>query len=549
LPHELAIRNVTKANVVNANSFSPPCSRVPEKEQTGFNEANQLIDNKLKKLKNENDLNAYKHLLELKQKLQETLNSAATKSKPASSNEFNLNELKECLKLITRKENEDVQLKSKLNMDKLSQIKQLLDENETETHNQNTLSNQRLTDMNSEFNRALIELEMKMNEFDKQANKQSNLNATGGFNSKQQMAKTSNTSSTFTLSIIQIIAKLVDHLKETSNELNHEKLKHAESHKQLDIHRKLIDGLTHEILYVKEQNEKILNEYINQQAKLEAELDQIKLILRSFQYIDQQQQQTKSVQMRPSAFTSQSTLDQTKLNQRPMSCMSTLSNEFIAQSSQSMFENALLNGNLNFSKNPGDKFTERLNAMLLNDVSNQLAKSTSAFNFQPLVDNKFIPVANQRSLSASFNNLKTARTHEMNNQIEELTSKNAQAHLKFKELQSEHKQLANKCSKSDENKEEVLLEKLKQEKQTLKEQIVMLNKQRESAQMELETLTLNKNGNELIGEKQMKSLQQIVINANNNLDINTPTLSPISGENYFQQVNFVYFIRSRKKKM
>ena len=54
--------------------------------------------------------------------------------------------------------------------------------------------------------------------------------------------------------------------------------------------------------------------------------------------------------------------------------------------------------------------------------------------------------------------------------------------------------------------------------------------------MELEKLALSKTGNELKNEKQIKSLQQIVINSNNNLDINTPTLSPISGENYFEQV-------------
>ncbi len=532
MPHEIGNKNIIKANVINANSFSPNNSRVVEKEQVeskGFNEANQLIENKLKKLKSQNDLNGYKNLLELKQKLQDTLNIAQAKSKPTSSNEFNLNDLKECLKLITQKENEEVQLKSKVNIDKLNQIKQLLDESEIDTNNHNVLSNQTLTDMNSEFKRALSELEMKMDEFERQTNKQSNLNATP-LNTKQQISKNKcspSSSSTYTLSIIQVISKLVDNLKETSNELNHEKLKHAESHKQLDIHRKLIDGLTNEILYVKEQNEKILNEYINQQAKLEAELDQIKLILRSFQYIDhqhqQQQPQTKPAQMRQSAFVSQSTFDQSKLNQRPMSCVSTLSNEFITQSSQSMCDNPLSNANLNFSKTAGDKFTERLNAMLLNDVPNQLAKSASTFNFQPLIDNKFVPVANQRSLSASFNNLKTSRTNEMNNQIEELSSKNAQAQLRFRELQSEHKQHNQ-------------LEKLKQEKQTLKEQIIMLNKQRESAQMELEKLALSKTGNELKNEKQIKSLQQIVINSNNNLDINTPTLSPISGENYFEQV-------------
>ena len=68
-------------------------------------------------------------------------------------------------------------------------------------------------------------------------------------------------------------------MRETQLELNHEKLKQTESNKQLDIHRKLIDGLTTEILCVKEQNEKIINEFASNQAKMETELEQLKVVL------------------------------------------------------------------------------------------------------------------------------------------------------------------------------------------------------------------------------------------------------------------------------
>lgn len=75
-----------------------------------------------------------------------------------------------------------------------------------------------------------------------------------------------------------MVSNLLDYLRETISELSYEKMKQNELNKQLDIHRKLIDGLTTEIIIVKEQNQKILSDYVCQSAKTEAELDQIKVI-------------------------------------------------------------------------------------------------------------------------------------------------------------------------------------------------------------------------------------------------------------------------------
>lgn len=98
--------------------------------------------------------------------------------------------------------------------------------------------------------------------------------------SRQQSAQTStnaSSSSSYTLVLIKIVSTLCDYVRDACNELNYEKLKQAELNKQLDIHRKLIDGLTNEIMCVKEQNQKIINDYVNQNAKIEAEFDQIKV--------------------------------------------------------------------------------------------------------------------------------------------------------------------------------------------------------------------------------------------------------------------------------
>jgi hypothetical protein len=137
---------------------------------------------------------------------------------------------------------------------------------------------------------------------------------------------------------------------------------------------------------------------------------------------------------------------------------------------------------------------------------------------------------------------------EFNAEISELKANNQQAHEKLRQLQFEQQQLASikngelvsassnvinsaaagsggvdeSCAKKKE-----LLEKLKQEQSLLKEQINVLNKQRETAQHELEILGV-KSGGGLVN----------TVNKNGLYDMNsvTPNLSPISNENLFHHV-------------
>jgi spindle and centriole-associated protein 1 len=135
-----------------------------------------------------------------------------------------------------------------------------------------------LLSLNEELRRALHDLDEKLTDLEKQTGKNQLKNR--NFHSSSSSASlpgSASVSSSYTLTLIGIISALLDYLKETSGELNYEKLKQTEMNKQLDIHRKLIDGLTSEILYVKEQNEKLLNDYVSQQARVDVELDQIKV--------------------------------------------------------------------------------------------------------------------------------------------------------------------------------------------------------------------------------------------------------------------------------
>lgn len=137
-----------------------------------------------------------------------------------------------------------------------------------------------MSNLNDEFKRALGELENKFSEFEQSVNRlggrfQANQSAIKS--SLQLTSSSATTSSTYTLSLIKMISNLLDYLRETISELNYEKLKQTELSKQLDIHRKIIDGLTTEVIIVKEQNQKILGDHVCHTAKIEAELDQIKV--------------------------------------------------------------------------------------------------------------------------------------------------------------------------------------------------------------------------------------------------------------------------------
>lgn len=151
-----------------------------------------------------------------------------------------------------------------------------------------------MSNVNDEFTRAMNELERKFNEFDRVVNEvtskhgsmTSSMGKSGQFSNVQKPSPTTNTttstsSSSYTLSLIRMVSNLLDYLRDVISELNCEKIKQAEMNKQLDIHRKLIDGLTTEIIIVKEQNQKIMHDYIEQNANMQAELDQIKVIILS----------------------------------------------------------------------------------------------------------------------------------------------------------------------------------------------------------------------------------------------------------------------------
>lgn len=135
-----------------------------------------------------------------------------------------------------------------------------------------------MSNFNEEFNKAFSDIESKFNEFDRALNQMNGKHRTQHIAAQQSTnPSSSSSSSSCTLSLIRMVSNLLDYLRDVISDLTYEKSKQVELNKQLDIHRKLIDGLTTEIIMVKEQNQKILNDYVNQNAKIEAELDQIKV--------------------------------------------------------------------------------------------------------------------------------------------------------------------------------------------------------------------------------------------------------------------------------
>jgi len=240
-----------------------------DQEQNAFD----LIERKMKNFKMNNELDKVKSLLELKQLLAKENES---KKKPAQPqfdlNQLNVSDLEDCLKILTNNINTN---KEKINILKTKNAPAESDEEILLSKNRHST----LSSLDDEFKKSLSDLESKFIEFERQTGKSSqNSQMLNGQRMRTQNQSNSSNSS-YTLSLIKMISRLIDYLKETQLELNHEKLKQTESNKQLDIHRKLIDGLTTEILCVKEQNEKIVNEFASNQAKMETELEQLKVIL------------------------------------------------------------------------------------------------------------------------------------------------------------------------------------------------------------------------------------------------------------------------------
>ncbi len=232
-------------------------------QQDQVQNAFDLIERKMKNFKMNNELDKVKSLLELKQLLAKENES---KKKPAQPqfdlNQLNVSDLEDCLKILTNNINTN---KEKINILKTKNAPAESDEEILLSKNRHST----LSSLDDEFKKSLSDLESKFIEFERQTGKSSqNSQMLNGQRMRTQNQSNSSNSS-YTLSLIKMISRLIDYLKETQLELNHEKLKQTESNKQLDIHRKLIDGLTTEILCVKEQNEKIVNEFASNQAKME----------------------------------------------------------------------------------------------------------------------------------------------------------------------------------------------------------------------------------------------------------------------------------------
>ena len=206
-----------------------------------------LLSEKLNQLKASNDLEKYNQLAELKKRLLEEQRQESEQRQQRNFNaeiksatNVNVSELQEMLRVISAHLNEN----------------ELGSEKEPLNTNMNPCSNSRpsLTSLNEELKRALTELDQKLVDFESLVGRQQR---NSGLILKKSNSSHSHSSSC-TLSLIQTVSRLLDYVREVTVELNYEKLKQSEMNKQLDIHRKLIDGLTTEILCVREQNEKIV---------------------------------------------------------------------------------------------------------------------------------------------------------------------------------------------------------------------------------------------------------------------------------------------------
>ena len=166
--------------------------------------------------------------------------------------------------------------------------------------------------------------------------------------------------------------------------------------------------------------------------------------------------------------------------QRPTSCF----NSFNVSSSSSYNQN--------------DKFTERINAMLQNDLETDRNKSRAS------------------STTSGLNDLLNNNKHimnEFNSQIKDLSNKNLQAQQKLKHFQLEPIEAR-----------DLALDKLKKEQELIREQINLLNKQKESASIELEVLSLTSSSSNMLSK----------VNKRGN---NSPSLSPISLTDNIYPVN------------
>ncbi len=191
---------------------------------------------KLKEAKQNEDFIKYRQLLELKQELiNKKLNSPS------------LNKIRDHIEQQQKNEKRTENIDN--DKEKINRLKELIKQLENTKQTPLVESNKSvLSNLNDEFKRAMTDLENKMFEFEKEVGHKKNSECMI-FKSLLDSGSCGSQSS-YTLSLIRTVSCLLDYLKDNVKELNHEKLKNQETNKQLDIHRKLIDGLTNEVNYL-----------------------------------------------------------------------------------------------------------------------------------------------------------------------------------------------------------------------------------------------------------------------------------------------------------
>lgn len=262
-------RNLSQVNIVQANEIPSEKNLTPDNEL-------EILDLKLKEAMLNEDFFRFHQLMAVKEEItaSKTIQAASKvpekplKQTAAANNKPDLNGLDECIRMLSKQSyitpkserpntagtgsNNNVNDTAKINRLKelIKTYAHSLDEPEAEEEElvatPDVAVHKPASEFSDDLKRALTELENKMYEFEKEAGHKSTadclmfkslLSGQGSF-----------TSSSYSLSLIRIVSTMLDYQRSVLKELSHEKQRNSESMKQLDIHRKLIDGLTHEVI-------------------------------------------------------------------------------------------------------------------------------------------------------------------------------------------------------------------------------------------------------------------------------------------------------------
>lgn len=257
-------RNLSQVNIVQANEIPSKKNPTPDNEL-------EILDLKLKEAMLNEDFIRFHQLMAVKEEITASKTIQAASQVPEKSlkqtanNKQDLNGLDECIRMLSKQsyitpKSERPNTASNGNVNdtaKINRLKELiktyahsLDEPEAEEEelvaSPDVAVHKPASEFSDDLKQALTELENKMYEFEKEAGHKSTADCLM-FKSLLSGQGTI-TSSSYSLSLIRIVSTMLDYQRSVLKELSHEKQRSSESMKQLDIHRRLIDGLTNEVI-------------------------------------------------------------------------------------------------------------------------------------------------------------------------------------------------------------------------------------------------------------------------------------------------------------